>query len=85
MAYTGSSTDYPCKKGTPSYKEKNDIFPVSNAKKKNPSMEKSLFNAGALGSEIPVNGKYAKKGKGGGVNKGVTSHKTNQISPDGNY
>lgn len=77
--------DYPCEKGKPSFKESNDIFPVAKAKKKNPGMETSLFSKDALGSEIPTNGKYAKKGKGGTVNKGVVKVKANQISPDANY
>ena len=77
--------EYPCKYGKPSFKEKNDIFPVSDAKKKNPGLDKSLFGQDALGSEINSTKKYAKKGKGASVNKSVASTKPNVISPTSDY
>ncbi len=73
------------KSSKPTFKEANDIGPVADAKGKNPALETSLFGPDALGSEIATTPKYAKKGKGGMVDKGVFASKENQISPDGNY
>ncbi len=77
--------DYPVTKSTPKHNAKNDIFPVGKAKKKNAAMQTSLFSSDALGSEISTSAKYAKKGKGGTVNKSVVKTKANEISPTAKY
>jgi len=79
--------EYPCKYGKPSFKEKNDVGPVSGGKKKNAPLTKSLFGEDALGSEINATKKYAKKGKGGRVSltSGVAKPKPNVISPTSDY
>lgn len=72
-------------KGKPSFKEKNDIWPVDDAAGKKPGLETSLFGPDALGSSIATTPMYAKKGKGGMVDTKVFAHKDNMISPDANY
>ena len=57
---------------------KNSIGPVAAGKKKNPKMEKGLWDNGAKGSEIAGDSNYAKKGKGGTVKKPTV--KPNKIS-----
>lgn len=73
------------KKGKPSFVEKNQIWPADEAKGKNSSMEASMFSKEALSSDIPPDGRFAKKGKGGTVDKSVFAHKDNMMSPDANY
>ena len=56
----------------------NSIAPTGGTKKKNPKMEKGLWDNGAKGSEIAGDSHYAKKGKGGTVKKPTV--KPNKIS-----
>ncbi len=73
------------KKGKPSFKEANDIWPVPEGQSKNGTYDKSMFNADALGSEINTTPEYSKKGKGSKVDKGVFKSKPNNISPTSDY
>lgn len=85
MKYT-KKTDVKMGKGKPSFKEKNDIFPVLEASTNKGSMDMSMFSKDALGSEIPTNGKYAKKGSGvADAMSGCSYIKENQIAPDASY
>lgn len=62
------------------FKEKNDMFPTDDAKKKNPAMETSLFNDKALSGSMnpmPAGG----KGMKGQIDKSVVSTKPNEIWP----
>lgn len=72
------------KEKKPSFKEKNDIFPVDDASKKKGSMDMSIFSKDALGSEIATTKGYEKKGKGGMV-EACGYKKENMIAPDANY
>jgi hypothetical protein len=75
--------EYPCKKGTPAKPEKNSVFPTAKGKKKNPSMDKKLFNY--EGNKIDGSKGYGKSGKGATVNKSVASSKKNTIAPTSDY
>ncbi len=73
--------EYPITKGKPSFKEKNDIAPVAQAKKKNAALQTSLFGDNALKSEIKTSPNYASKTKGT-VDKSVSCLDANSIWPD---
>lgn len=69
------------KRGVPSFKEKNDIGPVTVGSAKKAEVDMGMFSADALGSEMCTNGKYASKG-GAQVNKNVVKVKPNKMMPD---